>query len=187
MRFLELYLRSRSVPASVAVVLGSTAAIWWLTRVIDEPPAHRLLALLAVLAVAVAVAPGLAAADRDLERGAGIAWPPRRAAHVVLAAGAVLGILAAAPLADAGPVARDVAGMAGLVALGATVFGASRAWLLPVPWTILVTSLPRPDGPAYRVLLTWMIQPAGTRWATVAAAGLSVAGALAYTAFGARR
>ena len=84
------------------------------------------------MAATTAVAPGLAGADPDLERVSAIAWPPRRAAHVIVAGVAIFGLLAATTLvgeqpAAAGQIARTVAGLTGLVALGAVVLGAARA------------------------------------------------------------
>ena len=149
------------------------------------------------LAATTAIAPGLAGADPDLERASAIAWPPRRAAHVIVAGAAVFGTLAATALAgeqsaDAGQIARNVAGLTGLVALGAVVLGAARAPLLPVLWTVLVLwwAPPMgepPTGPTYKVMLTWMAQPIEARPATVAAVTLAAAGTLAYAVLGSRR
>jgi len=140
---------------------------------------------------------GLAGADHDLDRASAIAWPPRRAAHVIVAGAAVVGLLAATALvgeqmAGTGQIARNVAGLAGLVALGAAVVGADRAPLLPVIWTVLVLRYAPPMGepptrPTYKVMLTWMVQPIDTRAATVAAAILAVAGTLSYAVLGSRR
>jgi hypothetical protein len=99
--------------------------------------------------------------------------------------------LTADPLAQAGPVARNVIGLAGLIALGAAAFGASRAWLLPATWILLLLQYTPPFGtppsqPTYKVMLTWLMQPAGTPAATVAAVILGVTGTLAYAIFGPR-
>ena len=85
-----------------------------------------------------------------------------------------------------------MAGLTGLVALGAVVLGAARAPLLPVVWTVLVLWWAPPMGepptrPAYKVMLTWMAQPVDTRAATVAAVVLAVAGTLSYAVLGSRR
>ena len=77
------------------------------------------------------------------------------------------------------------------MALGAVVLGAARAPLLPVLWTVLVLWWAPPMGepptrPAYKVMLTWMVQPAETRPA-VAAVVLAAAGTLAYAVLGSRR
>ena len=197
MRPLARYLRSRAVPASAAVLLGCAVALWGLHRAIDHPQGRALATLLVALAATTAVAPGLAGADPDLERVSAIAWPPRRAAHLIVAGVAIFGLLAATTLvgeqpAATGQVARTVAGLTGLVAVGAVVLGAARASLFPVVWTVLVLwwAPPMgepPTGPTYKVMLTWMVQPAGIRPAVVAAVILAGAGTLAYSVFGSRR
>jgi hypothetical protein len=191
MRWWPLYLRARSVPASFAVMLCCAIALWWGGQALHNEQYRGLLALLAVVAATVAIAPGLAGADHDLEKGAAIAWPPRRAGHVVVAGAVLVGLFALTGQGSGGQLVRDVIGLGGLVALGATVLGALRAPLLPIVWTALVLRFAPPLGipparPTYKVMLTWMTQPAGTRAATVAALILGVAGTLAYALFGAR-
>ncbi len=197
MRPLALYLRSRAVPATATAVLVCAVALWAIGLVVDHPQSRVLVALLAALAGTAALGQGLAGADHDLDRASAIAWPPRRAAHVIVAGAAVVGLLAATALvgeqmAGTGQIARNVAGLAGLVALGAAVVGADRAPLLPVIWTVLVLRYAPPMGepptrPTYKVMLTWMVQPIDTRAATVAAAILAVAGTLSYAVLGSRR
>jgi hypothetical protein len=148
-------------------------------------------------AVPVLAIGALSLADHDLDRSAVIAWPPRRAAHVIVAGAAVAGLLIATavggrPMAGAATIARDVVGLSGLVALGATGLGAAQASLLPVVWTVPVLWFAPPMGipptrPTYKVLLTWMVQPPGTTAATVAALVLGGAGIFAYALFGSRR
>jgi hypothetical protein len=111
-----------------------------------------------------------------------------------VAGAAVLGLLAIpAPageqMTDTGQLLRNVAGLTGLVALGAVVFGAARAPLMPVLWTLLVLgSAPEPPTrPTYKVMLTWMVQPVDTRTAMFAAIAIAVAGTLAYAVLGSRR
>jgi hypothetical protein len=194
MRALTLYLRSRAVPATAAVVLGCAVTLWALGLAVDHPLARALAALLITVAATTAISRGLSGPDHDLDKTAAIAWPPRRAAHIIVAGAAVLGILATPALVgeqmtDTGQLLRNVAGLTGLVALGAVVFGAARAPLIPVLWTMLVlgsTSEP-PTQPTYKVMLTWMVQPADTRTATVAALAIAVAGSLAYALLGSRR
>lgn len=197
MRPLTLYVRSRAVPATAAAVLGCAVGLWALGLAVDRPQGRSLAALLVALAAVTAIAPGLTGADPDLDRACAIAWPPRRAAHIVVAGAAVLGLLAATalagqPMATVGQLTRNVAGLVGLVALGATALGAAKSALLPVVWTTLVLRYAPPMGepptrPAYKVMLTWMVQPADTRAATIAAAVLAAAGILAYALLGSRR
>jgi hypothetical protein len=153
--------------------------------------------LLVAVAATTAIAPGLAGADHDLDRASAIAWPPRRAAHVIVAGAAVIGLLTGTSLvgeqmAGTEQIARNVAGLAGLVALGAAILGAAPAPLLPVIWTVLVLRYAPPMGepptrPAYKVMLTWMVQPADVRAATVAAVILAAVGTLTYALVGSRR
>jgi hypothetical protein len=192
MRSLTLYLRSRSVPLALTAAAGSALALWSIHHIADDPRAHTLLALLAVVAGTAAFAPGLAGADLDLEETAAIDWRWWRAAHVVFAGAAVLGLLAAAQLSGdalgaASTLARNVSGLGGVVALGAAVLGAARASALSVGWTLLVLPLPPPAGPAYKLALTWMVQPAGTAVATATAAVLGLGGTVAYAILGSRR
>jgi hypothetical protein len=197
MRPLTLYLRSRTLPATAAAVLGCAIGLWALGLAIDHPQGRNLTALLVALAATAALGPGLAGPDHDLDRASAIAWPPRRAAHVIFAGAAVVGLLAATTLAGekmagTGEIARNVAGLAGLVALGATVLGADRSPLVPVIWTVLVLKYAPPMGepptrPTYKIALTWMVQPMDTRVATVTAVLLAVGGTLAYAVLGSRR
>jgi len=192
-----LYLRSRGVPATAVAVLFCAIGLWALGLAVDHPQGRVLVALLVALAATTAIAPGLAGADHDLDRASAIAWPPRRAAHVTVAGSTVLGLLAATAfvgqqMAGTGQIARNVAGLTGLVAIGAAILGAARAPLVPVIWTALVLQYAPPMGdpptrPAYKVMLTWMVQPADARAATVAAVVLAVAGTVAYAVLGSRR
>jgi len=192
MRWLILYARSRSMPTTLAVIVCCTLAAWGLGRTTDDPGIRGTLALLAVLAGVAAVAPGLAGADVDLDRTAAFAWPPRRFAHTVLAAAAVLGIVAAAALTSAGWLARDVAGLAGLLALGAATLGAARAWLPGIAWTVPSLGFSPPLGapptdPTVKVVLTWLAQPAASTPALITAITLGTTGTLMYALRGPRR
>jgi hypothetical protein len=191
MRLLALYLRSRSLPLAVAAALGGVAALWSIDGATDHRVAD-LLAPLAVVAATLAAGPGLAGPDVDLDRAAAIRWPPRRAAHVVAAGAAVVGMVAATwsigeqPV-SAAQVTRDAIGMTGLVAFGAATLGATRAWVPPLSWTLLswsVMALPSPAAGTFRQVLTWMLQPADSRPAMVTALVLGATGVLAYAVLG---
>jgi hypothetical protein len=192
MRFLMLYVRSRSVPVSVAVIVGCAAALWALGLTTDDVGIRATLGLIAATTGVAATAVGLAGADVDLDRTAALQWPPLRFAHVVLAGAVVLGAVAATALAHGGWLARDAAGMTGLIALGAAILGATRAWLPCVMWTVpsLMYAAPlgeNPTGPTYKIVLTWMIQPIGSTAAAITAITLGTAGALTYAFLGPRR
>jgi hypothetical protein len=155
-----------------------------------RPRPHAALGLLAVAAGTAAAGAGLAGAGIDLDRGSPIAWPPRRAAHVMAAGGAIIGIVAATALtgdqlAPARQIVRDAVGMSGLVALGAATLGASRAWVVPLTWTFLVL-LWVPAAATYQQVLTWMLQPAASAPAAITASVLGVTGVLAYAILGPR-
>jgi hypothetical protein len=191
MRLLLLYLRSRQVPAALAAAVGSVAVPWWLSQGTDDPTLHATLGLLAVVAGTAAAGTGLAGADIDLDRSAAIAWPPRRAAHVVAVGVAVIGIVAATALtgdqlAPARQVVRDAVGMSGLVALGAATVGAGRTWVVPLTWTLLVLLWVPAAGATCQQVLAWMLQPAASAPAAITASVLGVTGVLAYAVLGPR-
>jgi hypothetical protein len=190
MRLLVLYLRSRRAPAALATAVGGVAVLWSLSQATDNPAAHATLALLAAVAGTAAAGPGLAGADIDLDRTAAIAWPPRRAVHVITAA-VVVGSIAATALtgdqmAPARRIVRDAVGMSGLTALGAATLGAGRAWVPSLAWT-MPTLLWAPPGTAlHQQVLAWMLQPAHTTPATVTALVLGAGGVLTYALLGPR-
>jgi hypothetical protein len=181
MRLLVLYLRSRRAPAALATAVGGVAVLWSLSQATDNPAAHA--TLLAAVAGTAAAGPGLDGADIDLDRTAAIAWPPRRAVHVITAAAVVVGIIAATALtgdqmAPARRIVRDAVGMSGLTALGAATLGAGRAWVPSLAWT-MPTLLWAPPGTAlHQQVLAWMLQPAHTTPATVTALVLGAGGVL---------
>lgn len=192
MRLLTLYLRSRRVPAAVAVVVLGTAALTSLAQLGGGATAHSVLAVLAIAVSVAVMGPGLAGADLDLDRTAGLAWPPRRVAHVVVAAVGIAGVVAAASLigdslADGRVILRDTLGLGGLTALGAATVGAQRAWIAPVAWSVAVVPVGASSRTWYAELFTWLLQPAGTASATVVASVLAVLGTAAYAAAGSRR
>ena len=197
MRPLALYLRSRSVPAGLAVLLGCAVSLWLIGLAVDNRDGRSLLVLLATVAAVVVIAPGLAGPDHDLDRVAAIAWSPRRALHLVVAAVIVLGLLGATaqighPMVGMALIARNTAGLAGLVAFGAVTLGAAHATLLPILWVVLVLQVTPPmgappDRPVYKEMLTWLAQPIGSTPATVTAVLLGVVGTLAYALFGSHR
>jgi hypothetical protein len=196
MRLLLLYLRSRRVPVALVVAAAGVAALSWIDHLTDHRVATTL-ALFAVIAGTAAAGPGLAGPDVELDRTAGIGWPPRRAAHLLTVGGAVVGLIAATALTGdqlgpAGQVTRNVAGMVGLLALGAARFGSGRAWIPPLTWTLMAMVgraqfWPSESAAAYQRMLTWMVQPEGSAPAGWTAVGLAVAGVLTYAVAGPHR
>jgi hypothetical protein len=184
-RWLTLYARSRQVPASLAVLLVSALAA--LTAGAEDPKP-----LLLVLATgAMAASAGLGGQDLALDRTAALRWVPRRGAHVLLA-GAVVGVLPPALRLLAGDPAtaafavRDAAGLMGLAALGAALWGGQYAWTLPFTWLAFTLFAPPATGTPTRIA-SWMLMPAGTVSATWTAVALTVTGTTAYALAGPRR
>jgi hypothetical protein len=81
---------------------------------------------------------------------------------------------------------RDSAGLMGLAAIGATVFGGRFAWSIPFAWSSIAFFIPPGEGLAVQVA-TWTLRPPGTVAATWTALGLAVAGTLTYVLAGPRR
>ncbi|WP_370944664.1 hypothetical protein AB5J62_36870 [Amycolatopsis sp. cg5] len=182
MRWLTLYARSRQIPIAFAAILVAIAGIGWLAQPDGSP---RLAAMAAALGVAGAAA-GFGGQDIRLDRTAAIAWPPRRAAHLIVVAAVVTAAVWATRIAPPEFVLRDGIGLAGLAALGATLFGATAAWALPVGWVALTMVVP-PSQEPFDQVLTWMMQPQGTPAATATAIVCAATGGLAYTLLGCRR
>lgn len=72
------------------------------------------------------------------------------------------------PLLPAGVVWRDVAGLSGLTALGATVLGGRLAWAPPLGWAAILLLVP-PDPTGALPVVTWLAQPAGSTAAMITA------------------
>ncbi|MFB7496568.1 hypothetical protein ACFC09_18100 [Streptomyces sp. NPDC056161] len=191
MRWLTLYARSRQVPASLAAVVISAVAVCALARDGGGGPGDPRLPVLVLATGAMAASVGLSGQDLALDRTAAIRWAPRRAAHVLLG-GAVVGtvLLATQALgedrASTAFVVRDSAGLMGLVALGAALWGGQYAWTLPFAWLSFSFIAPPPTSAATRVA-SWMLLPAGTAVGTWTALVLAVAGTAAYAVAGPRR
>ncbi|MEU8925749.1 hypothetical protein AB0D10_33275 [Kitasatospora sp. NPDC048545] len=188
MRWLSLYARSRQMPGAAAAIALVTAAAWALV----EPGQANLGTAVLVLGAHVAAASaGLGGPDVVLERTAAIRWMPRRVAHVLLI-GAVAGLMllsartVGVDLAPAEVVVRDSAGLVGLAALGATLFGAAFAWTLPTGWLGVTLLVPTPDGTVGEVL-KWMVHPPGTATSAAVAWALFATGTVVYAVAGPRR
>lgn len=191
MRWLRLYLRARRFPLALLVAAGAIALVWalWLTYSDSRAVNVRLISLTVLLAVA-AFGATLSGADDALDHTASISWPVRRAGHVLLVAGALaaLFLLTAVTAARFEPftiVLRDTAGLLGLAALGAALFGVSRSWIAPLAWTLIaILPMMEPSRDVRMQVAGWLIQPTGTTAATVCATVLATAGLLTYTVYG---
>lgn len=134
---------------------------------------------------------GLSGQDLALDRTAAIRWVPRRAAHVLLAGAVVAAVLLMVQtwgesMATTVFVVRDSAGLMGLAALGAALWGGQYAWTLPFAWLSFTLFAPPPTSVPTRVA-AWMMLPPGTAAGTWTALVLAVAGTAAYAYAGPRR
>lgn len=186
MRRLVLHLRARHAPAAAGVALLAAVGAWlaWLlasdTRQIGPPTTAFAVAL-----AAVAAAQTLSGADESLERTAAVDWPRLRAVHLLVVFALLVGLFSVSQATPAqfGPlgfVLRDVAGLLGLVALGATGLGSQRAWFAPVAWCVIALPYGGPTTDRGLQVLTWMIQPVDVGASTITAIVLAVAGTGAY-------
>ena len=181
--WLPLYLRSRRLPAALAVSLAAVAVTWaaW-SAATDRREVGRPLTVLTVVFALAPLIPTLAGDDDALESTAALRWPPRRAVHLVACFAVVAAALAVTRATGAwfGPTAevvRDSAGLTGLVGLSAALLGTRIAWAPPIGWTAIQVMFGRADGSA---ILFWLTQPAGSRPAAITAAALFAGGVLAY-------
>ena len=189
---LRLHLRDRRVPATVlgvAVVVLVTwlAGEWLRTRPTLPGPAARVpAAVLGPLLAAVLVGPGLEAADPGFAVTTPRIRRPQRLVHVLL----VLVVPAAAVLLaglyrpgtwGSWAMARNAAGLAGFVVLGAAVLGARLCWAPAFLYTVTVyLAAPRPPhGPAASVW-AWPMQPSTDRLSWAIAAVLVAAAVVAH-------
>jgi hypothetical protein len=193
MRLLVLYLRSRQIPVAVAAMIGCIGALWAVGRAVEELDPATLAGLGLVVGIAVS-GPGLAGADIDLERTAAIPWPPRRALHIIIL-GVVTGVATLVAFSGnldepATQIARNAAGMSGLIALAAATFGVDRAWVVPLVWTLLAWMLQGAawsgPAPALHGMLTWMAQSSDSWPAALAAGFLAAVGTISYARWGPR-
>lgn len=183
---LLLYARSRRAPATAGALLASAVLLG--AGAAADGVADPRLSVLAVAVAVAAAAPGLGGQDAALDRTAAIRWAPLRAAHVLLIAAAVTLVLLAAQTAGRDPVTaafllRDAAGLTGLAALGAVVFGAEYAWTPVVGWpAVTFFAPPDPGGVG-----GWLLAPPDAGAAAWTAGALLAAGATVYAAAGPRR
>ncbi|MEV4320420.1 hypothetical protein [Actinocrispum sp. NPDC049592] len=175
MRFLALYVRSRKIPVALAVMVLASLGFWAL-----DLADVRLLILTAGLGVGAA-AGGLGGQDLDLDRTAALNWPVRRALHIIAIALVMSSLIIATDMGVTPVIVRDCAGLTGLAALGAVLFGRHLAWAPPLVMTVWSVILPVPSE-----IVSWLREPAASLPATLTAAVLAAAGLLAYPHFGPR-
>ncbi len=192
MRWLWLYLRSRRAPMAVLATGGCAVVTWSLWSLFSNSRAVGVeMVVLTVLLLVTALTATLGGPDDALDRTAGLAWAPRRLAHLLAAflLVVVLPLVTLATGARFGPawlVLRDGAGLLGLTALGATTIGTARAWFLPLGWTLAAILFPRSE-PVIGRILTWQAQPPASTAAAVTAGLLALGGLVAYALAGPAR
>jgi hypothetical protein len=185
-RLLALYLRSRQVPIALPVAVGVVGLLGW----VGDNPLNPLETVnFAVLALALGfgvLGNGLGAADGTLEGTASIRWPVWRTVHVLVVGGLLFGTLAVVSDAPVGVVLRDAAGLVGLAALAAALFGGQLAWTLPLLWAGAAVVVPPVASPPVLALLSWPAQPPGSVGAAVVAIVLGAVGVGCYAVRGSR-
>ncbi|GIF23903.1 hypothetical protein BJ973_004516 [Actinoplanes tereljensis] len=185
MRWLALYLRSRRAPAALVVAVLGAVLMWGLWSVFSNSREVGVqMVILTVLLLVAALTATLSGPDDALEKTAALRWPPRRAAHLLVALLVVVvpllvTLATGARFGPAGLVVRDAAGLLGLTALGAATIGTARAWFLPLGWTLGAVLFPHSDQLIGRIL-TWQAQAPASVAAGLTAGLLAAAGLMAY-------
>ncbi|MYU01845.1 MULTISPECIES: hypothetical protein [Streptomyces] len=184
---LVLYARSRHVPACALAILAGAGLLWAFTHDAGGRAADPRTGAFVLALGAMVVSVGFGGRDHALDRTAAIRWWPRRAAHVLVAAGAVAAaVTAVQALGDSGVplalTARNALGLTGLAAVGAVLAGAPYAWTLPFGWLVLAFV-----APPSMTVTAWMLMPPGTPSSTWTALVLGTAGTVSYALAGPRR
>lgn len=193
-----LHARSRGLYPTGAALLALAVAAPLAARALaaaDLEAAATTIPNLQVLAAVAGVAltgPGFAGADADLETSTPRDRAGLRLTHLAVALVTVTAVLAAGrqpvpPPTDIGTgtledlvvLGRDVAGLLGLQALTAAVFGARVCWFPPILWVLVLLAVgPRQHG--WRLVASMPSAPAAATTAAVTAAVLLLVGAGAY-------
>ncbi|MEU3455208.1 hypothetical protein ABZ671_16680 [Micromonospora sp. NPDC006766] len=197
-RLAQLHLRARGGPVfgaglGLATLLAWSAGDWLASRPYFAGPVARMpVVLLAPLIAAVLLAPTLAGADDELERGTALPWQRWRLGHLLLAAATIGGLLAltglrAPEVFGAYALLRNTLGCVGLVALGAAFLRARLAWLPAFGYVCAVyAATPRQIGGAAGIW-AWPAQPSSVITSWLTAGTLFAFGTLWYAARGAQR
>ncbi|MFE5485430.1 hypothetical protein [Streptomyces sp. NPDC056527] len=193
---LTLYVRSRTLPATLATLLGTAAVAAWSASWLQSQPAFDHTArvpvvVLGPLLAASAIGTSLYAASDELDRAAPRPWPPRRVAHVLALTAVAVVLLALAVPGHAeefgGPaMVRNTLGAVGVTVASAALIGARPSWL---PMTVYVGSVyvaapSTPGGTA--AVWAWVMQPGPQAAAWAVALGAFAGGTALYAFRGAR-
>ncbi|MGW0434863.1 hypothetical protein ACWDV4_20285 [Micromonospora sp. NPDC003197] len=191
MRWPTLYLRSRRVPLALAAAVVGMVVMWVLGSAFSDGAPGVTMVVLTVLLLVVALTATLGGPDEELDRTAAQPWAPRRVTHLLAALAVVAGLpflthLTGVGFGPAWLVIRDAAGLLGLTAFSAPLFGAVRAWFVPLGWTLAAAVYPV-TGHLLGEILTWQSQAPGNTPAAVTAMLLAVGGLIAYAVAGPAR
>ena len=192
MRGLWQHLRARRIPAALLTAAAAIWGLWALWTLISRPSAVPApMAMAATGLAAIAAGTTLAGSDTDLDSTGALPWSPCRALHLTFAGLIILGLLlsvagTAHEYGHAAGLARNCAGMLGLVSLGAATLGGARAWFYLVPWITIPPLLPTTTDSIIGQVITWPLQPAVSTAATATAVILLALGATSYILRGPR-
>ncbi|MFC8956412.1 MULTISPECIES: hypothetical protein [Streptomyces] len=193
---MRLCLRSRALPAALAVLVGTAAAAAgaarWLVSLPGFDHTARLpVVVLGPLLAAAAVGACLYTPSDELDRTAVRPWWPRRLAQViaptVLAAALFALALPGHPEAFGAPAAvRNTLGLVGVAAGGAAVVGARLSWLPPAFFVGAVYLAAPSDAGGAAQWWAWVMQPGPQAGAWTVAVAAFVTGTSGYAWRGAR-
>ncbi|MFJ7298585.1 hypothetical protein [Streptomyces sp. NPDC099088] len=193
-RPLALYVRSRGIPTTLAILAGAALLTAWAANRPDaylDPYRRVPLIALAPLLASAAVVGGLHTHSPELDSTAVRPWWPRRLGHL-LALSAVAALLLALSVPGhsqqfgAAAMVRNTLGGIGITTVAATVLGARLSWM---PTTLyfsavyLSASSPRVSN---ATVLAWSMQPGPQRGAWLVGLALFVAGSALCATLGAR-
>lgn len=190
-----LYLRSRTVPRTAAVLVCVVLAAAWAADALVDRFNHSArvpVLVLAPMLVSAAIGTSLHAPADELDRTAVRRWWPRRLLHLLALTVPVAAALALAvpghPESFGAPgMVRNVLGATGVAAASAALIGARLSWL---PMTVyggaVYLAAPRTPGGAASVW-AWLMQPGPQSGAWVVASVAYAAGAALFAVRGPRR
>lgn len=184
MRLLALHARGRRAGPIACGLLGVAAGCAAIAALARDT--GMLVPVLGPLAAVSLLGFALGGDDPSLERTTPRRWPRWRAAELGVCVLAACLALAPALLQEGEHAAvafRNVAGLAGLTALGAVALGARLAWLAPTAWALSGSAF-GPRDERWLAPLTWPVQSGDTQAALALSLALAVAGAILYTRYG---
>lgn len=183
--WLPLYLRARQVPAAVAISAGAVLVVVLVRAAMSGPEVSAGLAVLTTALALSPLIPTLGGKDAALEGAVAMPWRLRRAGHLLICSALVTGLLVLARVVGtdfgaSGQIVRNASGLMGLAGLLSAVAGAALSWQVPIAMAGVQCFFVLPDGPAWRQVALWLVQPADNLMAALTAGALLLAGTAAY-------